>query len=103
MQDGGYSSTVERFDTTTGTWEVLDNMLNARCQAGYAVAHGKIYVVGGLGDNLIGPPGGLKSVEVYDPQRDSWASLPDMYFPRYVPAAAYQRASSLTFFVFSIQ
>lgn len=82
MQDGGYSSTVERFDTVSGSWEVMDTMLHARCQAGYTVAHGKIYVVGGLGDNLIGPPGGLKSVEFYDPQLDAWTGLPDMYFSR---------------------
>jgi N-acetylneuraminic acid mutarotase len=43
----------------------------------------------GLGDNLLGPPGALKSVEYYDPESDTWTSLPDMYFARHSPAVAY--------------
>ena len=61
-----------------------------RCTPGVAVGDGKLFVVGGLGDNLIGPPGPLKTAEFYDPTSDSWTLLPDMYFARHSPSVAYK-------------
>ena len=61
-----------------------------RCTPGVAVGDGKLFVVGGLGDNLIGPPGPLKTAEFYDPTSDTWTLLPDMYFPRHSPSVAYK-------------
>ena len=66
MVDGGYSSLLETYDAEDDNWIELDPMSQARCHPGIAVAGGKIYVVGGLGENLIGPPGPLKTVEYYD-------------------------------------
>ncbi|TRY74577.1 hypothetical protein TCAL_04599 [Tigriopus californicus] len=91
MLDGGYTSTVEMYDPEVDAWIEVDPMTQARCNPGYAVANGKLYVVGGLGDNLLAPPGpgALKTAEVYDPDSDSWSTLPDMYFSRHSPAVAF--------------
>ena len=66
MLDGGYCSFVEMYDAEEDNWIEVDPMSQARCNPGIAVAGGKIYVVGGLGENLLGPPGPLKTVEYYD-------------------------------------
>ena len=66
MLDGGYASLVEMYDAEEDNWIEVDPMSQARCNPGIAVAGGKIYVVGGLGENLLGPPGPLKTVEYYD-------------------------------------
>ena len=66
MLDGGYASLVEMYDAEDDNWIEVDPMSQARCNPGIAVAGGKIYVVGGLGENLLGPPGPLKTVEYYD-------------------------------------
>ena len=54
------------------------------------MANGKIFVIGGLGDNLLAPPGALKTAEFYDPNSDTWTLLPDMYFARHSPAVAFK-------------
>lgn len=90
MENGGYSSLLEVFDPIQQIWTELDSMSQARCNPGVAVANGKIFVVGGLGDNLLGPPGALKTAEYYDPNLDQWTLLPDMYFARHSPAVAYK-------------
>ena len=46
-------------------------------------------MVGGFGDNLLGPPGALKTAECYDSDSDTWTSMPDMYFARNAPAVAF--------------
>lgn len=45
--DGGYTSTVERYDPDANVWIEVDPMSQGRCNPGVAVAGGKIYVVGG--------------------------------------------------------
>jgi len=96
MQDGGFTSLVEMYDTGSNEWHNVENMGEARCNPGIAVAGGKIYVVGGVGDRDVnmrqGPErfaGALRTVEYYDPEADTWSQLPDMYFPRYSPAVAH--------------
>ena len=73
MQDGGFTALVEMYDTETNEWHNVENMGEARCNPGVAVAGGKIYVVGGVGDRDIsmrqGPErftGALRTVEYYD-------------------------------------
>lgn len=90
MENGGYTSTVEVFDPIQQIWSEIDSMSQARCNPGVACANGKIFVIGGLGDNLLGPPGALKTAEFYDPNTDSWTLLPDMYFARHSPAVAFK-------------
>jgi hypothetical protein len=47
IMDGGYTSTVERYDPDANLWIEVDPMTQGRCNPGVAVAGGKIYVVGG--------------------------------------------------------
>ena len=44
--DGGYTSTVERYDPDSDIWMEVDPMTQGRCNPGVAVAGGKIYVSG---------------------------------------------------------
>ena len=76
MQDGGFTSLVEMYDTDSNEWHNVENMGEARCNPGIAVAGGKIYVVGGVGDRDVnmrqGPErfaGALRTVEYYDVSR----------------------------------
>ena len=44
IMDGGYTSTVERYDPDSDLWMEVDPMTQGRCNPGVAVAGGKIYV-----------------------------------------------------------
>jgi hypothetical protein len=46
IMDGGYTSTVERYDPDSDIWMEVDPMTQGRCNPGVAVAGGKIYVSG---------------------------------------------------------
>ncbi|MXY28469.1 hypothetical protein F4Y59_09970 [Candidatus Poribacteria bacterium] len=86
---GGHSSemepfrldTVEVYDPVTDTWAKGKNMNHARTGAAVSVVDGKIYVMGGAGLPMImNHPGPfLSSIEVYDPQRNSWREIGDMF------------------------
>ena len=65
-------TTLERYDTTTGTWEALSPMRSARDHLGAAALDGKLYVLGGRRSNELP----LSDFERYDPATDSWARLP---------------------------
>lgn len=49
-------------------------MTHARTEAAYALADGKIYVIGGLGPDVVTVP----LVEVYDVAADSWTNAPPL-------------------------
>lgn len=49
-------------------------MSHARTEAAYALADGKVYVIGGLGPEVVTVP----LVEVYDVASDSWSNAPPM-------------------------
>ena len=69
MQAGGFTSIVEMYDADANVWVDVDSMGESRCNPGVAVAGGKIYVVGGVGDRdvqLPSPPRALRTVEYYD-------------------------------------
>ncbi len=51
-----------------------------RTYTGVGVMDGKLYVVGGMDE-----AGFSTTVEVYDPESDTWSSLPDMPTPRHSP------------------
>lgn len=55
-------------------WEQHAPMSFARTEAAYALADGKIYVMGGLGPEVVTVP----LVEVYDVASDSWTTGPPM-------------------------
>jgi N-acetylneuraminic acid mutarotase len=71
------TNTVFVYDPESNTWadgdDVPPALERARVNAAAAVLDGKIYVIGGRG------PGGdvLQSVEVYDPESDTWLDFPD--------------------------
>ncbi len=72
--------TVEVYDPGTDTWAKANKMNHARAGAAVSVVDGKIYVMGGTGLPLIiNHPGPfLSSIEVYDPQRNSWREIGEM-------------------------
>lgn len=70
-----YLSSVEKFDPSTGTWEFVASMNEARGQPGYAMdEQGRIYAIGGGRSGI----GVLKTVERYDPLEDEWEYVADL-------------------------
>ena len=91
---GGYCNqdcmaTGEAYDIELNTWTAIAPMSNVRNKAGCAAMNRKIFICGGWeGSGMV-----LTSVEFYDTETDSWASLPPLptpsamratfvYFPR---------------------
>ena len=83
---------VEAYDTVTDTWTRRADMPTPRNALSTAVVDGKVYAIGGWGYDR--PEGGWESidptmtgqdfstVEVYDPETDTWATRADMPTPR---------------------
>lgn len=71
-QDQGYCKQVECFDRTVGVWSRLPDMNIARQAPGVIAVDNQLYVIGGY-NNV---NGFLDSVEVYDPNSNSWSILP---------------------------
>ena len=83
---------VEAYDTATDTWTRRADMPTPRNALSTAVVDGKVYAIGGWGFDR--PEGGWESldlkvgakdfstVEVYDPETDTWATRADMPTPR---------------------
>jgi N-acetylneuraminic acid mutarotase len=83
---------VEAYDTATDTWTRRADMPTPRNALSAAEVDGKIYAIGGWGYDR--PERGWESidptatgqdfstVEVYDPQTDTWATRADMPTPR---------------------
>ena len=66
-----------------GEWKVISQLPTKRSAFSTAVVDGKIYVIGGtLFENERSGPFGLSTVEVYNPQNNSWKSVADMPTPR---------------------
>ncbi len=77
-------SLVEVYDPETNTWQRLADMPTARAEPITAVVAGKIYVLAGYvgKDNRGVNLKFLKTVEMYDPQTDTWVRKQDMPTPR---------------------
>jgi N-acetylneuraminic acid mutarotase len=83
---------LEAYDTATDTWTRRADMPTPRNALSAAVVDGKIYAIGGWGYDR--PEGGweaidpaaigqdFSTVEVYDPQSDTWATRAPMPTPR---------------------
>jgi len=91
---GGFGSIVRRVTNsasllvkTTGTWQTLGPMLKKRESHSAAFLQGKLYVCGGLNDELTQDRGGEGrvhgSLECFDPGTHSWTQLPRMSMRRY--------------------
>ena len=70
-------------------WEVVSQLPTGRSAFSTAVVDGKIYLIGGtLSENERSGPFGLSTVEVYNPENNSWKSVADMPTPRSNAGAA---------------
>ncbi|XP_050336113.1 kelch-like protein 5 isoform X2 [Bactrocera neohumeralis] len=79
---GGVLSSVERYTTSDG-WVFVTSLIVGRNNAGAATSNGKIYAMGGYNNN-----GGLKSVECYNPDSNTWTSCADMTKCHSLPCVA---------------
>ncbi|MFS1514157.1 M56 family metallopeptidase [Chengkuizengella sp. SCS-71B] len=80
-EDYRYLSNLEVYNPQTNTWTPLASMNQARGHHHAEVINGKLYVMGGFGNqedyNV------LSSVEMYDPQTDTWTQLTSMNEARF--------------------
>lgn len=80
--------TVERYDLATDTWELLPPMHQPRHFFTAAVFQNRLFIVGGMWyrrdkrSQRVGGSTLVNTVEVYDPEDGSWASLPTTNSPR---------------------
>ena len=90
---GGYGATgsaldsVEAYDPQLGCWALVASMSVRRMGPASVVLYGKIYVMGGH-DHEVVWSSAFDSVEVYDPQADSWQRVASMPRGLSRPAAA---------------
>lgn len=78
-------NSVEIYDAATDTWSTGAPMRQARAgETATLMPDGDVLVTGGVGSMSTGSAGqgGLASVEIYDPQSDTWSTLPPMHLGR---------------------
>ncbi len=75
------------FNPDNNSWSDIANMPTKRSGTAAFLIKGKIYVIGGGYKKPDGNFQFLKTVEVYDPETDSWSTAPDMLQPHDYPAA----------------
>lgn len=78
-------NSVEIYDPTTDTWSIGAPMQQARAQeTATLLPDGNVLVTGGVGAMSTGSAGSgsIASVELYDPQSDTWNTLSPMDLPR---------------------
>ncbi len=63
-------------------WHVISELPTQRTGFATAVVDGKIYLIGGTPFQNRRGPYGLSTVEVYDPQTNTWEQVADMSTPR---------------------
>lgn len=66
-------STVEEYDPVTNTWTTKKSMPTPRLALGTSVVDGKIYAIGGMTSGPSFWEGMRDTVEIYDPETDSWS------------------------------
>jgi len=71
---------VEEYDPATNTWRARASMPNPCNHMGCEAVDGKIYAIGGRlsGAFIIGYPGNVNLVQVYDPVADAWVTKSPM-------------------------
>jgi non-specific serine/threonine protein kinase len=77
--------TVERYDPQGNRWQKMPNMPRLHWAFGITRVAGRIAVIGGVGSGgLIPGLGGLApQVDLFDPGRRTWSTLPGMRTPRH--------------------
>ncbi|MDH5256532.1 MAG: hypothetical protein OEX07_00945 [Gammaproteobacteria bacterium] len=76
------------YNPESNSWKNIANMPTKRSGTAAFLVGSLIYVIGGGYKKPDGNFQFLKTVEVYDPESDSWSSAPDMLQPHDYPAAA---------------
>lgn len=76
---------VEEYDPARDTWATRSNMPNRRMGHKAAALNGKIYVIGGVLNNVEGQMITTGLVEAYEPLTDSWETKAAMPTPRTGP------------------
>ena len=71
-------SSVAVYDPATNAWTKRADMPTPRWLPASAVVHGKIFVIGGTAVAGTGRQHNLHTVEVYDPETDTWTRDVDM-------------------------
>ena len=71
-------SSCEVYHVKENRWETIADMPTPRECVAVTELHGKIYVIGGESEGIE-----LKVVECYDPEKNTWESLPDMKVGKY--------------------
>jgi N-acetylneuraminic acid mutarotase len=72
---------VDVLDTGGGEWSRAAPMENERSGMKAATLHGRIVIAGG--EELVEGGVTIPQTEIYDPDEDRWAALPDMPTPRH--------------------
>jgi hypothetical protein len=81
---GSVLASMERYDTSSGQWNVAATMSTVRRDFGACVLVGVLYVTGGLSTDPTRP---LSSVEKYTPSTDTWSAVAPLPSDRYNHAA----------------
>ncbi len=71
-------SSVAVYEPATDTWTKRADMPTPRWSPASSVVNGKIYVIGGTAVASTGSRHNLQTVEVYDPETDTWTQEVDM-------------------------
>ncbi|XP_036286105.1 kelch-like protein 18 isoform X3 [Pipistrellus kuhlii] len=94
---GDSLNVVEVFDPLANRWEKCHPMTTARSRVGVAVVNGLLYAIGGYDGQLR-----LSTVEVYNPETDTWARAGSMNSKRrwtvVTPMSSSRSAAGVTVF-----
>ncbi len=77
---GPHLTVVEEYDSTSRQWRKRGDMLDTKDSFATVVVRDSIYLIGGVIWKGVGYEY-LASVNVYDPQKDTWSDLPAMPIP----------------------
>ncbi|MBI4463638.1 MAG: hypothetical protein HY647_02940 [Acidobacteria bacterium] len=77
-----YEKTVEAYDPTTNTWTTKASMPTGRSGAAAATLNGIVYAAGGTNRGGLPITWSLSTVEAYNPETNTWSSVPLMPTPR---------------------
>jgi N-acetylneuraminic acid mutarotase len=81
-------NTVEAYNPASNSWSTAASMPTPRWDLAVVAVNGKIYAIGGGGNNSNNYNGLVNTVEVYDPSTNAWSTAAPISLPTYYLAAA---------------